>query len=175
MTGTEASESMLHRMSDTGRLGSYRYVHFATHGVVVPEVPELSALVLSQRGASDRRGARDGFLTMPELATLDLRADVAVLSACQTGVGPYVAGEGVISLAYAIFRGGANAALVSQWRVADTAAREFMTEVYRRAGRSQTSFSEAVTQAKRAFIRGEHGRMNADPARWAPFVYIGDE
>jgi CHAT domain-containing protein len=141
----------------------------------VPEAPDLSALVLSQVGASDSLAARDGYLTMEEIAGLQMRADVAVLSGCQTGLGKVVAGEGVVSLSHAVLRAGANATLVSQWKVLDESTRRFMAAVYRRAEKRTTSFAEAVTETKRAFIDGAHGAKNTDPLRWAPFVYYGRE
>jgi tetratricopeptide (TPR) repeat protein/CHAT domain-containing protein len=175
ITGPGASEARLRRMSRTGALDAYRRVHFATHGVAVPEAPSLSALVLAQVGASDRLAARDGYLSMNEIAGLDLRADVAVLSACRTGFGQLVEGEGVVSLSHAFLRAGANATLVSQWKVIDRSTRRFMTAVYRRADAKGVSFADAVAQAKRAFAAGEYGPRNADPLRWAPFVYYGRE
>jgi CHAT domain-containing protein len=175
VTGRGASESLIRSMSADGRLRQYRRVHFATHGIAVPETPALSALVLSQVGASDSLAARDGYLTMEEIADLKMKADVAVLSACQTGLGKVVAGEGVVSLSHAFLRAGANATLVSQWKVLDESTRRFMAAVYRRAEKRTTSFAEAVTETKRAFIAGEHGAKNTDPLRWAPFVYYGRE
>jgi CHAT domain-containing protein len=156
-------------------LRQYRRVHFATHGAAVPEAPGLSALVLSQAGASDSLAARDGFLTMDEIARLRMRADVAVLSACQTGLGKVVAGEGVVSLSHAFLRAGADATLVSHWKVLDRSTQQFMAAVYRRSRKTDTSFLEAVTEAKRAFIAGHHGPKSTDPLRWAPFVYYGRE
>jgi tetratricopeptide (TPR) repeat protein len=175
LTGTDASEPALRREAEDGRLADYRYLHFATHGIAVPEAPELSALVLSQVGASDSLAAKDGYLTMEEIATLKMQADVAVLSACQTGLGKIVAGEGVVSLSHAFLRAGANATLVSQWKVLDESTRQFMTAVYKRSKKEDTSFAEAVTDTKRAFIDGAHGEKNTDPLRWAPFVYYGRE
>ena len=175
LSGQAASETRLRELSRSGALAGYRRLHFATHGIAVPEAPELSALVLSQVGASDSIAARDGYLTMPEIVELDLRADVAVLSACRTGIGRIVAGEGVVTLSHAFLRAGANATLVSQWRVLDWSTQQFMTSVYRTARDDDTSFAEAVTHVKREFIRGTFGARNADPIRWAPFVYYGRE
>ncbi len=175
VTGASATEDTIRAMSERGALADYRYVHFATHGVAVPEAPALSALVLSQVGASDSLAAKDGYLNMREIADLEMQADVAVLSACQTGLGKVVAGEGVVSLSHAFLRAGANATLVSQWKVLDESTRQFMTAVYKRAKTEDTSFAEAVTEAKRAFITGEYGEKNTDPLRWAPFVYYGRE
>ncbi len=175
LTGRDASEEQVRRMSASGALARYRRLHFATHSVAVPEAPQLSALVLSQEGASDSLAARDGYLTMREIADLQLRADVAVLSACRTGLGRLVEGEGVVSLSHAFLRAGTNATLVSQWRVLDWSTQQFMTAVHRRAQADTTSFAEAVTQIKRAFINGRFGARNTDPLRWAPFVYYGRE
>lgn len=175
LTGREASEPRVRQMSQSGQLARYRRLHFATHGLTVPQTPELSALVLSQTGASDSLAARDGYLTMREIATLDMRADVAVLSACRTGLGRIVAGAGVVNLSHAFLRAGANATLVSQWRVLDWSTQQFMTAVYRAAAKESTSFVEAVTQVKREFIAGRFGERNTDPLRWAPFVYYGRE
>jgi tetratricopeptide (TPR) repeat protein/CHAT domain-containing protein len=175
ITGQAASEQKVRALSENGRLEDYRRVHLAAHGVSVPEAPALSALVLSQVGASDSLAARDGYLNMEEIAGLDLQADVAVLSACRTGLGRIVAGEGVVSLSHAFLRAGANATLVSQWKVLDESTRQFMTAVYERAKAGDTSFAEAVTEAKRAFIDGKYGKKNTDPLRWAPFVYYGRE
>jgi len=175
LTGPDASEKRVRQTSESGELSTYRYLHFATHGIAVPEAPSLSALVLSQVGASDSLAAQDGYLTMSETADLKMQADVAVLSACRTGLGRIVAGEGVVGLSHAFLRAGANATLVSQWRVLDWSTQQFMTATYRRAQAKDVSFAEATAQVKRAFIEGAFGERNADPLRWAPFVYYGRE
>jgi CHAT domain-containing protein len=143
--------------------------------VAVAEAPDLSALVLSRAGASDSTADDDGFLTMHEIDDLRIQSDVTVLSACQSGLGPVVAGEGVVGLSHAFLRAGSRATLVSQWAVLDRSTRQFMTAVYRYARGSDRSFAEAVTQVKRDFIAGHHGAANRDPLRWAPFVYYGHE
>ena len=175
LTGRQVTESRLRLLSRTGKLDNYRWLHFATHGVAVAEAPDLSALVLSRVGASDSTADDDGFLTMHEIDDLRIRSDVTVLSACQSGLGPVVAGEGVVGLSHAFLRAGSRATLVSQWAVLDRSTRQFMTAVYRHARRSDRSFAEAVTQVKRDFIAGHHGAANRDPLRWAPFVYYGHE
>lgn len=174
-TGHTASEEQVRQLSESGRLSDYRWLHFATHGIAVPEAPELSALVLSQESASDSLAERDGYLTMQEITDLNLNADVTVLSACRSGIGRIIAGEGVVSLSHAFLRAGANATLVSQWRVRDWSTQQFMTAVYRRVEEDGLSFSEATTHVKRAFINGTFGGRNTDPLRWAPFVYYGRE
>jgi CHAT domain-containing protein len=72
-------------------------------------------------------------------------------------------------------RAGANATLVSQWRVLDWSTQQFMTAVYRRARADTTTFAEATAEVKRAFVEGQFGARNTDPLRWAPFVYYGRE
>jgi tetratricopeptide (TPR) repeat protein/CHAT domain-containing protein len=173
--GRAASEARLRQLSRTGKLDNYRWVHFATHGVAVPEAPNLSALVLSQVGASDSLSASDGYLTAPEIARLDLAADVTVLSACQTGLGQIVAGEGIVGLTHAFLRAGSNATLVSSWAVVDASTRRFMEAVYRRIRQEGLSFAAAVSAVKRDFIAGRYGKANTSPLRWAPFVYYGRE
>ena len=175
LTGARASESILRRMNRHGELRDYRILHFATHGVVVPNRPALSALVLSRVATSDSVRVQDGYLTRSEIVDLDLQSDLAVLSACQTGLGQYVDGEGIVGLSGAFLRAGSNATLVSQWNVQDTSTRRFMTAVYRRADRPGTTFAEAVTETKRAFLRGDYGTSARDPVHWAPFVYYGRE
>jgi len=175
LTGARASESILRRMNRHGDLHDYRLLHFATHGVVVPNRPALSALVLSRVGTSDSVRAQDGYLTRSEIVDLDLQSDLAVLSACQTGLGQYVDGEGIVGLSGAFLRAGSNATLVSQWNVQDASTRRFMTAVYRRADQPRTTFAEAVTKTKRAFLRGDYGTSARDPVHWAPFVYYGRE
>jgi len=174
-TGRYVTESRLRLLDRTGRLDEYRWLHFATHGVAVTEAPDLSALVLSRVGASDSTARTDGFLTMNEIVDLRIQTDVTVLSACQSGMGRVVAGEGVVGLSHAFLQSGSNATLVSQWAVLDRSTRQFMTAVYRHARRSDTSFAEAVTRVKRAFITGDYGAANRAPLRWAPFVYYGRE
>jgi len=175
LTGRAATETRVREMSASGALARYRRLHFATHGVAVPEAPQLSALVLSQVGTADSLAVRDGYLTMREIADLRLRADVAVLSACRSGLGRLVAGEGVVNLSHAFLRAGANATLVSQWRIVDWSTQQFMTAVYRTARDTDLTFAEATSAVKRDFIAGEHGKWNTNPRRWAPFVYYGRE
>lgn len=175
LTGTDASEARLRQLSASGDLTKYRHVHFATHGLAVPEAPRLSALVLSQTNASDDRASEDGYVTMHEIADLDLRTDVAVLSACRTGLGRIIAGEGVVNLSHAFLRAGANATLVSQWRVLDWSTQQFMAATYRKVKAEGMSFVEATADVKREFIAGTFGERNPDPLRWAPFVYYGRE
>ena len=189
LTGRDASERALYRLSNSGALDDYRALHFATHGVLVPERSELSALVLSEVGqlsasssaaegdgldSTDARGDRpDGYLSMREIATLDLNAEFVGLSACRTGLGRIYRGSGAVSLAQAFLRAGAGSVAVSLWSVYDASTSRFMQAVYRRAWDRDTSWAAAIAETKRAFIDGHHGERLRAPRFWAPFVHYG--
>jgi len=169
VTGARVSEQTIKDMSRRGALKDFGVIHFATHGVAVPELPELSALVLSQPVGTGGAG-EDNYLNMREIATLDLRADFVNLSACETGLGRIYDGEGVVGLTQAFLIAGANGLAVSLWQVADESTREFMVGMYSRARAKGMGFDRAMTEMKREFIR--HPRYSGT-FHWAPFIYYG--
>ena len=174
LTGSAVREDALHRMSADGTLRRYRVLHFATHGLVVPEAPARSALVLS--GATPNHSGtsgRDGYLTMNEIATLSLDAEFVALSACQTGLGRIYRGSGVVSLAQAFLRAGADATAVSLWSVYDASTQVFMRALYRRVWEYGQAWDRALAETKRAFLDGDHGERLRDPRFWGPFVHYG--
>jgi len=176
LTGGQAREDTLQRLNARGALRRYRAVHFATHGLMEPDAPSRSALVLS--GAVSPRPdtiGLDGYLTMEEIATLRLDADFVGLSACQTGLGRIYRGTGVVSLAQAFLRAGADATAVSLWPVYDASTMVFMEALYRRVWRDGQPWNRALTETKRAFLAGDHGDRRRDPRFWAPFVHYGRE
>ena len=130
-TGSNVNEAFVKELSTAGALAQFRIIHFATHGVVVPEVPELSAVVLSQFGED---AGEDGYLTMSEISGLDLAADFVNLSARSTGLGKVYRGEGVVGLTQAFLIAGTNALSVSLWNVGDESTRTFMTGLYLLSG-----------------------------------------
>ena len=109
--GKQASEKNF-KQSD---LQEYKRIHFASHGLIDEEKPEFSALVLS----GDEKGSEDGYLTMREVFDLKLNADLVVLSACKTGLGKEVRGEGVTGISRAFLCAGTPSVLVSLWDVYD--------------------------------------------------------
>jgi CHAT domain-containing protein len=133
------------------------------------EVPARSGVVLSLNG----EGEEDGVLQMNEIFNLDLKADMVVLSACQTGLGKVVRGEGMIGLTRAFMYAGAPSAVVSLWRVQDSSTAEFMRSFYShlRAGKSKV---EALRQAKLEMIRSDIP-AHRFPYYWAPFVLVGKD
>src|SRR5690606_20071386 len=118
-------------------------------------------------------GGEDGYLTAPEIARLKMQADLAVLSACQTGLGRIYGGEGVAGLTSSILVGGANRALVTLWPVSDAGTMRYMTGLYELVANQGLSLPEASTRMKRRFIAGEFGEEFRDPYIWAPFVLYG--
>src|SRR5262249_61625619 len=101
--------------------GDFRVLHFATHGVLNDAAPLYSHLVLAQGDKNE-----DGLLEAWELMQMDLHADLAVLSACETARGRYGAGEGVIGLTWALFVAGVPSTVVSQWKVESASRRDLI-------------------------------------------------
>ncbi len=166
--GTEVSEARIKDMSESGFLRRFKVLHFATHGAVVPQAPELSALVLSLSG--EKEDSEDGYLTMREITELDLNADFVNLSACETGLGKLYGGEGVVGLTQAFLIAGANGLSVSLWQVADESTMLFMAGLYRIVKEQGLTYSQAMTEMKRKFLSTKEYRH---PFFWAPFVYYG--
>ena len=171
LTGKSVSEDSLKAQAESGELADYKVLHFATHGMVVPDMPELSALVLSQ--TEESVSEEDGYLNILEVAQLPLQADFVNLSACETGLGKLYGGEGVVGLTQAFLVAGANGLSVSLWQVSDESTAQFMMALYQVVQEQQLSYSEAMTEIKRRFIKGDFGEQWQAPYFWAPFVYYG--
>ena len=170
VVGDNATEETIKELSTGGELSKYNMLHFATHGIVVSDMPELSAVVLSQ--FEDELNDEDGYLTMGEIAELDIKADFVNLSACETGLGKIYSGEGVVGLTQAFMLAGANSVSVSLWPIADKATSEFMVSVYSKIAEGE-DYSESINDTKRKFISGLYGKKYKHPYYWAPFVYYG--
>jgi CHAT domain-containing protein len=150
-------------------LADYRFVHFATHGIVDSARPELSGLVLS---LVDREGRpQDGFLRVHDLYNLKLGADVVVLSACRTALGKEIKGEGIVGLTRGFMYAGSPRVVASLWDVRDAATAELMTRFYREMLTNERSPAAALRAAQTAMWRG--GTYEA-PFYWAGFVLQGE-
>ncbi len=164
--GIRASEEQLQQLQRSGELARYRYLHFAVHGFLSPGDPSLSSLVLSLPGAGS---TLDGYVTAAEWTGYELRSELTVLSACDTGLGPQVAGEGVMGLPYALFVAGNVNTVLTLWPVYDAVAPRFMEAFYRRLQDGEAP-SRGLSQTKREFARDPRTRS---PAYWAPFILVG--
>jgi CHAT domain-containing protein len=161
--GQDASEDQVKNMN----LQKYRYIHFASHGLIDEENPQYSALVLASKPGS----SEDGFLTLREVFDLQFNADLVVLSACKTGLGKQIRGEGVSGLSRAFLSAGTSEVLVSLWNVYDASTSEFMVSFYKNLENKKMSHPAALKQARIEMIHS--GKFN-HPYYWSPFVLIGD-
>ena len=159
LLGADASESFLKSAS----FDAFGILHFAAHAVIDTERPQRSAVLLGA-GAPDE----DGLLQPRDIAGLDLRGKVVVLSACQSASGAVLQGEGVLSLARAFFEAGASAVVGSLWRLRDDEAAAFFDRFYR-----HLADGESVAGALAA-AREDRIRAGAPAAAWAGLVVIGD-
>ena len=168
-----AQESLVKELD----LTRYRYIHFATHGLLADEVQGAlqPSLVLSLVG--DPKD--DGFLEMDEVLNLRLNADMVTLSACQTGLGTEVKGEGLVGLTRAFMYAGTPTVVVSLWNVSDPATAVLMTAFYQGLKAGQPK-GEALRAAKRTLRKQGYkdatGQVHsgASPYLWAPFILVGD-
>lgn len=147
-------------------LSKYRWIHFATHGLIDERNPGRSAVVLGRDTDNDE----DGFLRATEIADLNLNCDLVVLSACETGRGRLSAGEGVIGLSRSFFIAGARSAVVSQWAVSDISTAQLMKDFYQQLVKNVAT-PAALREAKLRMLHG--GFETRHPYYWAPFVIIG--
>jgi CHAT domain-containing protein/tetratricopeptide (TPR) repeat protein len=154
----------------SSELGSYRYVHFATHGLLNDARPELSGLVLS---LVDREGRpRRGLLTAPAVSALRLQAELVVLSSCRSAAGREVKGEGLVGLTRAFMHAGAPRVVASLWPVDDLASSAFMTRMYGGLlGPRKLTPAAALRAAQLEMLR--HRRWRA-PYYWAAFQLQGE-
>ena len=153
----------------SAELGKYRYVHFATHGYLDSERPGFSALVLSM---VDEHGApQDGFLRANEIYNLSLPAELVVLSACQTGLGREVRGEGLVGLTRGFMYAGAARVVVSLWSVSDRATSELMARFYEKMLRGGQRPAAALRAAQIEMWRQKSWQA---PYYWAAFTLQGE-
>lgn len=168
LTGKEAREEIF-----KAEAGRYRVLHFATHGTLDDSNPMYSHLMLASASADE-----DGFLEAREIVNLNLRADLVVLSACQTARGRAAAGEGLIGMSWAFFVAGTSTTVASQWKV-DSASTTLLMANFHRLLASQES-GGGVRMNKAQALRGAALTVLAKPQYrhpfyWAGFVTVGDE
>jgi CHAT domain-containing protein/tetratricopeptide (TPR) repeat protein len=142
----------------------YRYIHIATHGIVDAQVPQLSALIL---GSYDGKGeVEDHAVRVADVSVRTLSADVAVLSACETALGPEIRSEGLVGMSSTMLARGARAVVASLWPVPDEIGARLMTEFYQHMLHDSMRPEAALGSAMRSAASHER---SADPALWAAF------
>lgn len=163
-TGFDASRATAMRPD----LSDYRIVHFATHGLLNNEHPALSGVVLS---LVDQKGQpQDGFLRLHEIYNLKLPVDLVVLSACSTGLGKDLRGEGLIGLTRGFMYAGAASVVASMWKVDDEATAELMRYFYRSMLRDGLPPAAALRRAQIAMSQQKRWQS---PYYWSGFVIQG--
>jgi CHAT domain-containing protein/Tfp pilus assembly protein PilF len=166
----EALDFEASRMKAVSRqLAQYRFVHIATHGLLDSEHPELSGLVLS---LVDRQGkSQDGFLGLEDIYNLDLPVDLVVLSACETGLGKEISGEGLIGLTRGFMYAGASRVIATTWTADDAATADLMAGFYKALEREGLSPAAALRQAQLQMWKQKRWH---DPYYWAGFQIQGE-
>lgn len=149
-------------------LASYRIVHFATHGIINNDRPELSGIVLSLIDSEGR--SQNGFLRLHDIYNLHLPADLVVLSACSTGLGKDVRGEGLIGLTRGFMYAGASGVIASLWKVDDDATAELMKHFYEGMFKRNLSPAAALRESQLALSKQKRWQS---PYYWAGFVIQG--
>lgn len=139
--------------------GAHRYLHFALHAVASDRRPERNGLLFA-----------DQALELSDVRHMTLGAELVTLSACETGVGRWIRGEGIIGMQHAFLAAGAQGVVVSLWRVADQAAADFMQEFYAEL-RQGLAPASALRRVRTRWVAA--GGDRAQPWRWAAFVYVG--
>ena len=169
-TGLKATDFNASReLAMSRQLSEYRILHFATHGLLNGEHPELSGLVFS---LIDQEGKpQDGFLRLHEIYNLQLSADLIVLSACETGLGKEIKGEGLIGLTRGFMYSGAPRVVASLWNVDDLATAELMKLFYQGILKDGLPAGAALRAAQLELSRQKRW---ASPYFWAGFVLHGE-
>lgn len=161
----EANRSTVLGLQD----GRFRIVHFATHGILNSEHPELSAIVLS---LFDSNGVnQNGFLRLHDIYNLKLPVDLVVLSACSTGLGRVIRGEGLIGLTRGFMYAGSPRIISSLWRVDDLATAVMMEKFYQSVFKRGMPSAAALRQAQIEMLKNKRWQS---PFYWAGFVFQGE-
>ena len=168
----QAARSKVFELHESGSLADYHYVVFACHGILPGEITQITqpALVLS---LPDPVTKQDDYLTMADVFSLQFNADLITLSACNTGRGAQVSGEGVVGLTRAFMYAGTPALSMTLWSVESGSAKTLSAGLYGHlhAGLSR---AEALQTIKRRMLAGDEDPLYMHPFFWAPVVMFGD-
>jgi CHAT domain-containing protein len=161
--GEEATESIFKKEAP-----HYDILHLAVHGEGHDEQTYSSRLIFKKEADT----INDGFLYSYELYNIPMQAKLAVLSACETGLGKFTPGEGMFSMARAFLYAGCSGVVMSYWQVNDQTTALLMDYVYQNLSNGN-SIDQALGNAKLEYLT-KADRRNAHPSNWAAFVALGD-
>jgi CHAT domain-containing protein/Tfp pilus assembly protein PilF len=156
-------------LATSPQLGLYRIVHFATHGLVDSDHPDLSGLVLSMYDSQGR--PQNGFLELQDIYNLDLPVELVVLSSCETGLGKQTSGEGLVGLTRGFMYAGASRVVASLWNVSDAATATLMASFYKAMEQQKKSPAEALRAAQIEMWKQTRWSF---PYFWAAFQIQGE-
>lgn len=162
LTGTGATKSAFKHEP----LADFRVLHLAVHGLVERDRLDRAALVL----LDDPKAGEDGLLQAPEIAQLPLRADLVVLSACETAIGKIQGQEGIETLAHSFVIAGARSVISTLWSIDDSSSLALIKQFYQHY-RTSGSAADALALAKRDTLR-QYGH-DVNPFYWAAFTFEG--
>jgi tetratricopeptide (TPR) repeat protein len=168
-------DANLQLLTNDKKLSSYRILHFATHGWLNPEHPELSGILLSLIDQQGRQ--QNGVLQMHQIFNLSLPAEMVVISACETGIGRKIGGEGLNGLSRGFMYAGAKRIVASLWKVNDASTSQLMKYFYERLGlREGLDFDRTrpATALRTAQLQMMGQRIWRHPYYWAAFIIHGD-
>ncbi|MBD2489736.1 CHAT domain-containing tetratricopeptide repeat protein [Aulosira sp. FACHB-615] len=151
------------------QLAQYRFVHLATHGFADPTNPELSGIVLSL--VNKQGQSIPGYLRLSDIFNLNLPAQLVVLSACETGLGADIKGEGLVGLTRGLMYAGSASVALSLWQVSDDATPELMKEFYQQMLQGKKSPNAALRAAQIAMLQNPDWRY---PYYWGAFTVQGE-
>lgn len=162
LVGKESTEEAIKREP----LNRYRRLHFAAHSLVDEKSPLHSAVVLTPGDGAEE----DGVLEVSEIARLNLDSDLVVVSACQTGRGQLLSGEGIVGLSRAFIQAGSRSVVVSLWNVSDNSTGQLMKSFYQNLTEGLSNVA-ALRKAKLQLLKS--GNVTRHPYYWSSFVMMG--
>jgi len=169
---SKAARSRVLKFNENDVLDDYRYLVFATHGIMPGEIQGMTqpALILSD---PDPHTGEEGFLTMADVFGLNLNADLIALTACNTGRGEDVRGEGVMGLTRSFMFAGAPAITVTLWSVESESIKDINVGMFKNLN-ANMGRAHALREIKLRMIRGKEKGAWTHPFYWAPMVLFGD-
>jgi len=164
-TGFAASREQLFKLD----FSQYAILHFATHGLLDPKRPEHSGILLSM--VDDRGKQQKGFISLQDVYSLRAPVDMVVLSACRSGLGREIRGEGLVGLTRGFMYAGATTVVASLWKVDDEATSELMKSFYIEMLQNKKTPDEALRIAQDSIRKTP--KWSA-PHFWAGFTLQGE-